>query len=96
MVNATFSGPVLALRHILGVVCLQEDLDQGMAAIGEQSRIVIIPCTPTTSSAFRRPPNPRQPDPFIFALDEPHDFLRRTLAKVIFSILLFLFNLLTL
>ena len=39
MVSSVFSRPVIALKHILGVVCLQEDLDHeddNMTVPGEE------------------------------------------------------------
>ena len=44
MVNLICIGPILVLKHILGVVHLQEDLDHVNDSIdtaGEQHRIII-------------------------------------------------------
>jgi len=44
MVNSICIGPIIVLKHLLGVICLQEDLDHrndSTATAGEHHRIII-------------------------------------------------------
>jgi len=50
MVNLICGGPIIALKNILGVVCLQVVFDHDViATTGEQCYIVIINTAPHTS-----------------------------------------------